>query len=117
MIEDDPVLHQLYRDALNHHNIMLLGTITGKEGLEKVIADPPDLIILDIMLPGGMNGFDIAEVLKKDPRTKSIPILILTNLDSEKQTALSIGVNDYLVKTDTSMDDVVAKVKKLLDNK
>lgn len=114
MIVDDPTLHQLYREALVKENVLLVGAITGKEGLDKIYKETPDLVLLDIMLPGGMNGFDVAEQLKKDPRYSKIPILVLTNLDSEKKSAMAIGAADYLVKANTSIDEVVQKIKRLL---
>jgi CheY-like chemotaxis protein len=63
------------------------------------------------MLPGGMNGFDVLEQLQKDPNVKSIPVIILTNLDSEEVTAKKIGSVEYIVKTNMTLDDVVKKVQ------
>jgi CheY-like chemotaxis protein len=91
-----------------------VGATTGKEGLEKIKTEKPDLIILDIMLPGGLNGFDVAEQMRKDPQTAYIPLLILTNLDSEKQSAMAVGAADYLVKSNTSIEDVIKKIRQLL---
>lgn len=114
MIEDDTSLHALYRDALAKEDVAIVGVTSGKDGIAAVKKDHPDMIILDIMLPGGINGFDVCEQLKKDPTTASIPILVLTNLDSERKTAMDIGAVDYLVKANTSMDGVVSKVKAIL---
>jgi CheY-like chemotaxis protein len=114
MIEDDTGLHQVYRDALSDEQITIVGATTGKEGLEKIKTEKPDLIILDIMLPGGLNGFDVAEQMRKDPQTAYIPLLILTNLDSEKQSAMAVGAADYLVKSNTSIEDVIKKIRQLL---
>ena len=114
MIEDDVSVQELYTDALKDVSVTLTGATTGKAGLESITKSPPDLIILDIMLPGGMNGFDVLEQLKKDPRYANIPVLVLTNLDSERESAMNIGATDYLVKSNTSMDDLVTKVKAIL---
>lgn len=114
MIEDDLQLQSLYREALASEHMTLVGATTGKEGLEKVLEDLPDLILLDIMLPGGMNGFDVAEQIKKDLKLRAIPIIVLTNLDSEQKSAEEIGANDYLVKSNTSIEQVVTKIKALV---
>lgn len=74
----------------------------------------PDLVILDIMLPGGENGFDLLEKLKKDPQCAAIPVLVLTNLDTEEIVTKKIGAADYLVKANTSMEELVRRVKAIL---
>jgi len=113
LVEDDTTLHTIYLEALEPHDIEVTAVTTGKEALEKAKSLAPDLVILDIMLPGGLNGFDVAERLKQDPATASVPLLVLTNLDSEKQSADAVGAA-YLVKTNTSLDAIVAKVTELL---
>jgi DNA-binding response OmpR family regulator len=113
MIEDDTTLQDVYKDAFHIKDFTLTIAGTGKEGLEKAL-ERVDLIVLDIMLPGGMNGFDVLGELKKNPKTLSIPVLVLTNLDSEQHTALDMGASGYLVKANTSIDEVIAKVKSLV---
>lgn len=78
------------------------------------IALAADLVLLDIMLPGGMNGFDVLEDLKRNQLTSSIPVIVLTNLDSERETALKIGAADYAVKANTSIEETVQKIKQQL---
>ncbi len=115
IIDDDPELQKVYTEALAHEDITVVSAFTGKEGLMKAKEELPGLIILDIMLPGGMNGFDVAETLKRDPQLSSIPILVLTNLDSERHVAMSVGATDYLIKANTPIDQIVTKVKTLLN--
>lgn len=64
------------------------------------------------MLVGGTNGLDILSQLKKEPETQNIPVIVLTNLDSEEKTARDIGAQDYLVKANVSRDEIVEIVKK-----
>lgn len=113
LVEDDTVLHQLYKEALEPHDIAVTAVTTGKEGLAHALANLPDLVMLDIMLPGGMNGFDVARELRQNPKTAKVPILILTNLDSEKASADAVQA-DYMIKTNTSMEEIVQKTKNLL---
>ncbi len=113
LIEDDTKLHTLYKEALLSQDIAMTAVTTGKEGLEKMKENPPDLVILDIMLPGGLNGFDVAEQIRQNPATRTLPILILTNLDSEQQSAQSVGA-EYFVKTNTSLEEITRKVKEML---
>jgi len=113
MIEDDQALKDVYKLALSDV-VEYNGAKDGKEGLEKIRSIKPDLIILDIMLPGGMNGFDILEEIKKDPAVMSIPVLVLTNLDTEEKVAREIGAVEYLVKANTPIEKVVDKVSSLL---
>lgn len=109
LVEDDLKLHAIYKEALSPHNISLTAVTTGKEGLTHVMHELPDLAILDVMLPGGMNGFDVARELRQNPKTAQIPIIILTNLDSEKESADAVGAQ-YIIKSNTSLDEIVRMV-------
>ncbi|MBI5019534.1 response regulator transcription factor [Candidatus Gottesmanbacteria bacterium] len=114
LVEDDVVLHDLYKEALTPHDITVTAVTTGKECIASALTNAPDLVMLDIMLPGGMNGFDVARELRQNPKTSATPILILTNLDSEKASADAVKA-EYMVKTNTSMDEIVGKVKSMLN--
>jgi CheY-like chemotaxis protein len=107
IIEDDVSLLQAYREMFKTQDVSVVGAASGQEGLTLVASEKPDLILLDIMLPGGMNGFDVLERLKEDPATQSIPVIVLTNLDSEAKVAKAIGAKDYLVKANTTKDEIV----------
>ena len=72
----------------------------------------PNLVLLDIMLPGKMNGFEFLSALKKNPETKDIPVVVLTNLDTEKEEAMDLGADDYLIKANLSLEDLAQKVVK-----
>jgi len=113
-IEDDQQLQDIYRSALSQKDILVIGAIDGKEGLEKVSTEKPDLIVLDIMLPSGISGFDVLEQLKANTLTKAIPVIVLTNLDSEEAVAKKIGAVDYKVKSNTSLAEIVDLIMKRL---
>ena len=115
LIEDDKFLLKLYSDKLNREGFEVSMAITGEEGLGKVAAEKPDLVLLDIILPQ-KNGFDILSEIKLNPATKNIPVIILTNLgqDSDIKTGFELGAVDYLVKTDFSITKLPEIVRKYL---
>jgi len=111
IIEDDQALVAILKEKLDEIDVAVDSADTGQQALNKVKASAPNLILLDIMLPGGMNGFDVLEQLKANSIHKAIPVIVLTNLDTEQKTALDIGAVDYVVKTNISLDEVVLKIK------
>ncbi len=112
IVEDDNLLSKVYQEVLSKNGFEVNTATTGPMGLELIKSWSPNLVLLDVMIPGGMNGFDILEQVKADPSLKAIPIVVISNLDSEKRTALSIGATDYIFKANTSIDEVVEKVRK-----
>lgn len=114
IIDDDASLQHIYQTKLTSEGFTVFQAFEGKEGLMLVATREPDLIILDIMLPGGMNGFDVLEELKRSAIWKNIPVLILTNLESEGKVAKTIGAHRYLIKADTSLREVIREVKELV---
>jgi CheY-like chemotaxis protein len=115
LVEDDVALQKILSEKISSLGASVSVSATGQDGLAKIKSELPNLILLDIMLPGGMNGFDVLESIKKDPTTKNIPVLVLTNLDTEQKTAMDIGAAGYFVKTNISLDEIVLKVKNLLE--
>ncbi len=114
VIEDDMSLIRAYQEMFKAPDFSVVGTTTGEEGLTRVQSEKPDLILLDIMLPGGMNGFDVLEQLEASPVTKQIPVIVLTNLDSEEKVSKTIGAANYLVKANTTKEEIVKIVKERL---
>lgn len=112
-IEDDVEMQKIYAEAFSNNGFDVVSASTADEGVAQAREKHPSLIILDIMLPGRKNGFDALEQLVADSELAKIPVLVLTNLDSEKDVALKIGAKDYLVKANSSIEQVVEKVKPL----
>lgn len=115
LIEDEVYLLKIYGNKLRRNNFDVSLATTGDEGLHKVITEKPDLILLDLILPG-KDGFRVLEEIKKNPETKKIPIIILSNLGqkSDIERGISLGASDYLVKADVSLPHLVEKIKKYL---
>jgi K+-sensing histidine kinase KdpD/CheY-like chemotaxis protein len=96
IVDDDDSIRSLLQQELGDAGYTIEEASNGKEALEKVRANRPDLIILDIMMPE-MNGFDVAAVLKNDPQTMDIPIIVLSVVQ-DKARGFRIGVDRYLTK-------------------
>lgn len=110
LIEDEPLLLDLYQESFSDQGFELTIAKDGHDGLKQA-GRQPDLILLDILLPG-LNGFELLRRLKASPKTRDIPVVVLTNLGSEKtdkdkQLALSLGAVDYLVKSYHTPDEIV----------
>lgn len=115
IIEDDKFLLKLYSDKLQREGFEVLGSLTGEEGLNKILTEKPDLLILDLILPG-KNGFEVLSEIKLNPKTKDMPIIILTNLgqESDIKKGLELGAAAYLVKTEFSVNRLAELVKEHL---
>jgi len=118
MVEDDIFLRKIYRDKLNRAGFDFIEATNGEEGINKVISERPDLVLLDLILPR-KNGFDVLIEMRGNKNMKKIPVIILSNLgqESDIRKGLVLGAQDYLVKTDVSLSEVVDKVKEVLAQK
>jgi len=114
IVEDDPGILTVYTERLKLEGFDVNSVTTGKEGLTLTKNIKPDLILLDIMLPGKLSGFDVLEQVKKDPDVKNIPVIVMTNLGTEAKVAKEIGAVDYFIKANVSLDEVIDKIKSLL---
>lgn len=115
IIEDDQRINKVYMAKLSLEGIEVVTALDGIEGERKIYSEKPNLILLDLMLPR-KSGFEILKKIKKDPKVKDIPVLILSNLAQEKEVkkGLQLGAVDYLVKTNYSISEVMEKIKKVL---
>lgn len=111
IVEDDLNLQKLLTDKLKELDIDIIAVDTGQKAINRVREHRPDLVLLDIMLPGGMNGFDVLQQMQGNDVLKHVPVIVLTNLGTEEKSAMELGAEDYIVKANISLDDVVLKVK------
>jgi DNA-binding response OmpR family regulator len=114
VIEDDAKLQNMYTSMLEHEGFEAFIAGSGPDGLGLLSRHPCDLILLDIMLPGGMNGFDVLMRLQQNESTKHIPVIVMTNLDSERRTAIDMGAADYIIKADTDPKNLISKITSYL---
>jgi len=114
VIEDDPIALRFARYTLQQEGYQVITAPNGLEGLSKAKAEYPDLIILDIMLPG-VDGFELCHRLRVATQTAQIPILMLTAKaqESDRQTGLRVGADDYLIKP-VHPSEIVNRVNALI---
>jgi len=118
IVEDDPLLHNLLSDKmtqLREKGVEVIPTTNAEEGLEKARGAKPDLIVLDLVLPG-MNGFEFLEKLRASEGLEKTPVVVLSNLsgDADKERAKTLGVIGYLVKADFSLTEISDAVQEVL---
>jgi DNA-binding response OmpR family regulator len=111
LIEDNPLLVGMYKMAFEKKGVNVLFAHDGKMGLHLVKEKKPDIVLLDLLMPG-MDGFEILKALRKDPATKRTKVIILTIVDDTKkrQKAEKFGILDYLLKSKLELHEIVEKV-------
>ena len=117
-IEDEESLQRAMGSMLEQKKMQILKALNGEDGLNIAKKETPDLILLDLILPK-KNGFEVLGELKKDPATKDIPIIVLTNLEgsSDIERALALGATTYLVKANYALEDIMMKIESVLEHK
>lgn len=111
VVEDEEDILELLRYNLAKEGYRVTGALSGEEALRAARSSPPDLIVLDLMLPG-MDGLTVCRELKQDARTREVPIIILTAKGEEADivAGLELGADDYVTKPFAS-DELVARVR------
>lgn len=112
LVEDDETLASVYKARLDIEGFNTQGVYNGEEALSAAIKFKPDLILLDAMMPK-ISGFDVLDILRNTPETAGIRVIMLTALSQpkDKERAEALGVNDYLVKSQVVIGDVIERVK------
>lgn len=115
VIEDDKFLGELLMNKFHKEKLTAVLAFEGEDGLRQAREDKPDLIILDIILPG-IDGFEVLKVLKSDSELYSIPVIMLSNLGhkGEIQSALKLGAKEFMIKADMNLDEIVERIRKIL---
>lgn len=114
-VEDESALQKTFGEILRQEGYETIPALDGEVGLRLAKEKKPDLILLDLVLPG-VHGFEVLKQLKTDQETKEIPIIVLTNLEGvgDVERAIALGATTYLVKAQYSLEEVVGKIKKAL---
>lgn len=112
MVEDDDALANVYTVRLQAEGFDVRRVANGEDALSSAITYKPDLVLLDVMMPK-VSGFDVLDILRNTPDTAHLKVIMLTALsqDSDKARAEGLGVDDYLVKSQVVIADVIERIK------
>ena len=116
--EDEEVLLNVLKDRFEAEGWEVTTARDGEEAVESIKKTRPDLVLLDLLMPK-KDGFEVLKEIRGDPEFKTLPIIVvLSNLGSDEdiKKALSLGANDYFVKTQHPMSEIVEKAKKYESN-
>ncbi len=115
IVEDDAFLAGIYTTKFSLEGFDVLSAGDGPAGIVLAQKESPDIILLDILMPK-MDGFEVLDALKKNPKTNSIPVVMLTNLGQEEdiRRGLKGGAVDYIIKVHFGPAETIAKVRKIL---
>jgi len=115
IIEDDKFLRELIVQKLIKEGYETTEAIDGEEGTKKVNEERPDLVLLDLILPG-IDGFEVLTRMKRDPALASVPVIILSNLGQKDdiERGLKLGVAGYLIKAHFTPGEIIEKIKSVL---
>lgn len=112
LVEDDDALASVYLTRLQAEGFETHRVANGEDALAETLSFKPDLVLLDAMMPK-VSGFDVLDILRNTPETTNVKIIMLTALsqDSDKERADSLGVDEYLVKSQVVIADVMERIK------
>ncbi len=117
IVEDELSLQKVLTEKLSHEGYLIIQASNGQEGLDSALREKPDLILLDILMPV-MDGSAMLEKLRADEWGKKAKVIIITNL-ADKETdneTKKYGVNDFLIKSECKIIDIVKKINEILRN-
>ncbi|MCU1350450.1 MAG: diguanylate cyclase protein, partial [Acidobacteria bacterium] len=114
LIDDDTSVHALLEEELTGLGYAIENAFNGEDGVRAAAANTPDVIILDLMMPG-MSGFEVADELKENPLTANIPILVLTSKDltNDDRRELQSKVTTFVQKGKSARDQLVKEIRRL----
>ncbi|KKQ65417.1 MAG: hypothetical protein A3F95_02875 [Candidatus Nealsonbacteria bacterium RIFCSPLOWO2_12_FULL_39_31] len=115
IIEDDKFLRRVISRKLSGEGYEIIEALDGEKGLKSAQEDRPDLILLDLILPG-IDGFEALARIKKDPAIANIPVIILSNLGQKEDIdkGMKMGATDYLIKAHFTPGEITARIEKIL---
>jgi DNA-binding response OmpR family regulator len=112
IIEDDKFLREMMAQKLIKEDYEILEAIDGEKGMKMVKEERPNLVLLDLILPG-IDGFEVLSRMKDDPALAKIPVIILSNLGQKEdvERGLEMGAVDYLIKAHFTPREIIDKIK------
>ncbi len=118
IIEDDKFIRDLLVQKLKKEGFLTIEALDGEEGVKVAKAEKPNIILLDLILPG-MDGFEVLKILKGDPITSSFPVIILSNLGQkeDKERAIGLGAEDFMIKAHFTPSEIISTIRSVLKKK
>ena len=115
IVEDDKFLRELIAQKLIKEGYDIAEAVDGEKGIKAVGNEKPDLVLLDLILPG-IDGFDVLAKMKEDPKMAQVPVIILSNLGQKDdiERGLKMGAVDYMIKAHFTPAEIIEKVKTVL---
>lgn len=116
IIEDDKFLRELIiRKLSGEKDFQVVSAVDGESGLKVFKEERPDLVLLDLILPG-IDGFEVLSKVKQEPDLSSVPVIILSNLGQrdDVERGMKLGAVDYMVKAHFTPNEIVDKIKQML---
>jgi len=115
IIEDDKFLRESMSQKLIEEQYDVSTSVDGEEGIKKIREETPDMVLLDITLPG-IDGFEVLTKIKKDASISSTPVIILSNLGTTEdiEKGLKLGAADYLIKAHFTPGEIIEKIRSIL---
>jgi DNA-binding response OmpR family regulator len=117
LVEDDPMVVRMYKRKFGNEGFDLVVAFNGEEGLAALEKERPNLVLLDVMMPK-MSGLDMLKAVKSEEKYKKLPVVMLTNLgdrSEDVEKCKELGAEDYWVKANMKLDDIVSKVRMILE--
>lgn len=118
VVEDDKFLRELITQKLSREGYNVKEAVDGEDGVVKVKKENPDIILLDLILPG-IDGFEVLAKIKEDSETKNIPVVILSNLGQREdvERGIKLGAVDFLIKAHFTPGEIIEKIEKIMKDK
>ena len=115
IIEDDKFLRELISQKILKEGYDISEAVDGEKGIKGVKDVKPDLVLLDLILPG-IDGFEVLSRIKADPETSKIPVIILSNLGQKDDIdrGLKMGAVDYMIKAHFTPAEIITKIREIL---
>ena len=115
IVEDDKFLRELISQKLLKEGYDIVEAVDGEKGIESANKERPDLVLLDLILPG-IDGFEVLAKLKADPKLSNIPVIILSNLGQKTdiEKGIEMGAVDFLIKAHFTPGEIVEKIDAVL---
>jgi len=118
IVEDDKYLSKAYSIKIKNAGFNILLSSNGLDGLSIAKEKKPDLVVLDLLLPR-VDGFEFLKRIKADEKTKNIPVLAISVLGqkADQERAMALGAEEYFIKTEYKLEEIIEKIREYLEKK